>query len=31
MKKIIVDLDGTITTANTSDYRNVKPNLDVIE
>ncbi|EGQ9859611.1 TPA: HAD hydrolase family protein, partial [Vibrio parahaemolyticus] len=27
----IVDLDGTITTANTSDYRNVKPNLDVIE
>ncbi|EJU9742344.1 capsular biosynthesis protein, partial [Vibrio parahaemolyticus] len=23
MKKIIVDLDGTITTANTSDYRNV--------
>ncbi|HGV9327504.1 TPA: HAD-IIIC family phosphatase, partial [Vibrio parahaemolyticus] len=30
-KKIIVDLDGTITTANTSDYRNVKPNLDVIE
>ncbi|EKO3811759.1 HAD hydrolase family protein [Vibrio harveyi] len=31
MKKLIVDLDGTITTANTSDYRNVKPNLDVIE
>ncbi|MCG9542137.1 HAD hydrolase family protein [Vibrio parahaemolyticus] len=28
---MIVDLDGTITTANTSDYRNVKPNLDVIE
>ncbi|HGV9303686.1 TPA: HAD hydrolase family protein [Vibrio parahaemolyticus] len=27
----MVDLDGTITTANTSDYRNVKPNLDVIE
>jgi capsule biosynthesis phosphatase len=31
LKKLIVDLDGTITTANTSDYRNVKPNLDVIE
>ncbi|EKO3815037.1 HAD-IIIC family phosphatase [Vibrio harveyi] len=31
MKRLIVDLDGTITTANTSDYRNVKPRLDVIE
>lgn len=31
MKKLIVDLDGTITTADTSDYRNVSPNLDVIE
>ncbi|ELL0574150.1 HAD hydrolase family protein [Vibrio fluvialis] len=30
MKRLIVDLDGTITTANTSDYRNVAPNLDVI-
>lgn len=31
MKRIIVDLDGTITKANTSDYQNVKPALDVIE
>ncbi|WP_305464488.1 HAD-IIIC family phosphatase [Photobacterium leiognathi] len=31
MKKLIVDLDGTLTQANTSDYENVKPYLDVIE
>lgn len=31
MKKIIVDLDGTITQANTSDYENVKPNQGVIK
>ena len=31
MKKLIVDLDGTLTKANTSDYVNVAPNLDVIE
>ncbi len=31
MKKLIVDLDGTITKGYTSDYRNVSPNLDVID
>lgn len=31
MKRLIVDLDGTITTADTSDYRHVSPNLAVIE
>lgn len=31
MKRLIVDLDGTLTKANTSDYVNVAPNLDVIE
>ena len=31
MKKLIVDLDGTITLANTSDYENVLPNIAVIE
>lgn len=31
MKKLVVDLDGTLTQANTSDYRNVAPRLDVIE
>lgn len=31
MKRLIVDLDGTITEANTSDYKNVKPALDVIK
>lgn len=25
MKKLIVDLDGTLTQANTSDYKNVLP------
>jgi capsule biosynthesis phosphatase len=30
MKKLIVDLDGTLTQANTSDYRNVAPKEDVI-
>ncbi|MCD9502677.1 HAD hydrolase family protein [Photobacterium phosphoreum] len=30
MKKLIVDLDGTITLANTNDYENVAPNLEVI-
>lgn len=31
MKKLIVDLDGTLTQANTSDYRNVLPREEVIE
>lgn len=31
MKKLIVDLDGTLTQANTSDYTNVLPREDVIE
>ncbi|TOM79995.1 capsular biosynthesis protein, partial [Vibrio parahaemolyticus] len=31
MKKLIVDLDGTLTQANTSDYENVLPRKDVIE
>jgi len=31
MKKLIVDLDGTLTQANTSDYANVLPREDVIE
>ncbi|MFA1576481.1 HAD-IIIC family phosphatase [Vibrio cyclitrophicus] len=31
MKKLIVDLDGTLTLANTSDYREVLPRIDVIE
>jgi capsule biosynthesis phosphatase len=30
LKKLIVDLDGTLTQANTSDYRNVLPREDVI-
>ncbi|ERS88672.1 phosphatase IIIC [Marinobacter sp. EVN1] len=31
MKKLIVDLDGTITKGDTSDYRNVSPNQEVID
>ena len=31
MKKLIVDLDGTITMANTNDYQNVLPNKELIE
>ncbi|EGR0396219.1 HAD-IIIC family phosphatase [Vibrio parahaemolyticus] len=31
MKKLVVDLDGTLTQANTSDYKNVLPRKDVIE
>ncbi|MEZ9027562.1 HAD hydrolase family protein [Vibrio cyclitrophicus] len=31
MKKLIVDLDGTLTQANTSDYKNVLPRKEVIE
>ncbi|WP_425669171.1 capsular biosynthesis protein [Vibrio owensii] len=31
MKKLIVDLDGTLTQANTSDYKNVLPREDVIK
>jgi capsule biosynthesis phosphatase len=31
MKKLIVDLDGTITIGDTSDYLNVTPNFDVIK
>ncbi|PSU22365.1 HAD-IIIC family phosphatase [Photobacterium kishitanii] len=30
MKKLVIDLDGTLTTANTADYRLVAPNNDVI-
>lgn len=30
MKKLIVDLDGTITTADTTDYSQVSPNKEVI-
>ncbi|MFM5376908.1 HAD hydrolase family protein [Aeromonas dhakensis] len=30
MKKLIVDLDGTLTISDTSDYQAVKPNLAVI-
>ena len=30
MKKLIIDLDGTLTKANTSDYKNVLPRDDVI-
>jgi capsule biosynthesis phosphatase len=30
MKKLVVDLDGTLTQANTSDYKNVLPRKDVI-
>ncbi|OEF29482.1 HAD-IIIC family phosphatase [Vibrio rumoiensis] len=31
MKRLIVDLDGTITKADTSDYHNVSPNNGVIK
>jgi capsule biosynthesis phosphatase len=31
MKKLIVDLDGTITLGNTLDYENVLPNIELIE
>ncbi|GGP85052.1 HAD hydrolase family protein [Shewanella ulleungensis] len=31
MKKLVVDLDGTITLGDTSDYLNVTPNFDVIK
>lgn len=31
MKKLIVDLDGTVTLANTSDYKNVLPNIELIK
>lgn len=31
MKRLIVDLDGTITAADTSDYKNVSPDLEVIK
>lgn len=31
MNTLVVDLDGTITKANTSDYLNVLPNLELIE
>ncbi|MCD9518980.1 capsular biosynthesis protein [Photobacterium phosphoreum] len=30
MKKLVIDLDGTLTTTNTADYRLVSPNKDVI-
>lgn len=31
MKRLVVDLDGTITTADSKDYQQVSPNLAVIE
>lgn len=31
LKRLVVDLDGTLTQANTSDYRNVLPREDVIQ
>lgn len=31
MAKLIVDLDGTLTKANTSDYKSVMPRMEVIE
>ena len=31
MKKLIVDLDATLTMADTSDYKNVLPRMDVVE
>jgi len=31
MKNIVIDLDNTLTIAETSDYSNVKPNLNTIE
>lgn len=31
MKRLIVDLDGTVTLGNTSDYINVLPNLELIK
>lgn len=31
MKRIVIDLDGTITAAETSDYVNVTPNPEVID
>ena len=31
MKNLIVDLDNTLTIGETSDYKNVKPNLETIE
>jgi capsule biosynthesis phosphatase len=31
MKKIVIDLDGTITARETSDYEGVRPNAEVIE
>lgn len=30
MKKLVVDLDGTLTNNDTSDYRQVSPNIDLI-
>ena len=30
MKRIVIDLDGTITQKETSDYDGVRPNLDVV-
>ena len=31
LKTLVVDLDGTLTLANTADYQNVLPNMPVIE
>jgi len=31
MKKLVIDLDGTLTQANTSNYKDVLPRMDVIK
>jgi len=31
MKRIVIDLDGTITAKETSDYKNVRPNAAVVD
>ena len=31
MKRLIIDLDGTITSKETSDYKNVTANQDIVE
>ncbi len=30
MKRLVIDIDGTLTTADTPDYQAVSPNLDVV-
>ena len=31
MKRLVIDIDGTLTSADTPDYHEVSPNLDVVE